>query len=169
MFPKKGELMKSLILFVTASLVSVSAYAWPNAGNNAVYSGSYSQASQPAPTSYTVTETVVELDAAHGEITVRYQSTLDGSDQQTSGQLSDFQKSAQNAAAFLASCETKGGQRETLTTPAGTFKTCKASDDDGYDVHTFWYADVPFGYAKYVRTSKEGDGAVDTQVLKSYQ
>jgi hypothetical protein len=69
---------------------------------------------------------------------------------------------------YLSNCRTYGGRAETLTTPAGSFKTCAISTNDDTTERTIWYGKVPFGIVKDdVTLSLTGDRMI--VILKSFK
>jgi hypothetical protein len=138
--------MKTLSLLALFLVSGIAAAAYPTIGDTAVYtmngSGTLTLSNKGFDSS-TNQWTIFE-DIGNGNMGYAYWSEDEIFHQ---AQVLDV----------LAHCETYGGATETITVPAGTFKTCKISSSDV----AAWIADVPFGEAKFVSPQM-------TLELKSY-
>lgn len=136
--------MKSI--FVLLSLVFVtSAWASPNIGDKAVYTGDAH--TNTGHIQMTLTKEVVGFDHQSGMYTVV--SSYEDSRGTTSGDSQLLTRgeiiSADDGQYIVDSCKDKGWDDWSVRVPAGVFQTCrKAEDQDGYLIYD-WIGAVPFG------------------------
>ncbi|RYZ76848.1 MAG: hypothetical protein EOP05_03780 [Proteobacteria bacterium] len=153
--------LAALSLFLTPafalSLVASEALAYPAVNDSATYQGFYTEQAQKYPV--TLTNALTAFNAQTGQ----YQQTetqtiagqtdtkdtwVDGGDLLTPAQVQNL----------ITNCVAQSGSLETIKTPVGVLDTCKLSNRDGDTTQTYWFADVPFGIARFLVDGKSDEG-----------
>ena len=137
------------------AVASVSALAAPKVGDTAVMAGNFASGSTTARVS--TSQKILSYQPNSGIYGVE-QSTTMGSESQTQQKnvSADDLMSEEMAAQVVEMCESAGiGRRERVTSPAGTFETCRASAQDGQSM--IWIGAVPFGMVKMKIVDPNGE------------
>lgn len=159
--------MKKFIAIALFNLFSASAFAWPTVGDRANYD-MVIDVGQQIRGSLSLATT--ELNSSQDQVTVHVTTTVQGekvneSDNQVS--LSEFRRFAETLPSFIAACAQNGGTPETITTPAGTFNTCKIPNDSEGHTGFTWFANVVYGWVKQV-DNDTANGQTTTLTLNSF-
>ncbi|MES3037488.1 MAG: hypothetical protein V4736_06225 [Bdellovibrionota bacterium] len=160
--------MNKMITFAVTSLLTSLAFAWPAVGDSSTFVAVSSVSGATSTMEVKITATAI--DAAADTLTLEMVTLAADGQTQTETQtapLSSFQQLAQALPMLLGNCAAVGGVVEVLKTDAGTFDTCKMTDDSAEQTGFIWFANVPFGFVKQTHTVI-ATGATEELVLKSY-
>lgn len=127
------------------SILSVSAFAAPKVGDQAIMEGTLVE---EAATQKVITkQTITAFSGSTGVYTVRQMQSLGGAAETNDVTVSeDDLMSEETAAQIVESCESAGiGAQEEIRVKAGKFKTCKLTGDTG---SVLWIGVVPFGVVR---------------------
>lgn len=150
--------MKNLIATLALILISPVAFAYPAVNDSASYQGVYVQDGTSLP--LTLSTTLTAFDAVTGQ----YKQT----DTQTLGGQTDSKESLVDQGDLvtpeliqniLTNCAAQGGAPEVVKTGLGPLDTCKISSKDADTTQIYWFADVPFGIARFFVDGKNDDGS----------
>jgi hypothetical protein len=151
--------MKSLFVSAAALLVSVSAFAMPKIGDQALFNLEYTE--QGAVTAGTIENSITAFDAATNKYTVHSIVTMN-KQSQTQDEATDQLMDDASIKYILDNCAAQNGKMESVTVPAGTFDTCALplSPEEGRS-GTVWAAvGVSFGIVKFDETKADGTHTV---------
>jgi hypothetical protein len=138
-------------LVLASAILATSAFALPKVGDQVVMDGAYVAEGVSVKlnqvqklSAYNVNTNVFTLDVV----------TTAGSEVQNQSHnvAADEIISEEMAAQFVELCPVEIGKVETITVPAGTFKTCHIQQEKT----EIWIAPVPFGMVKVVVPHEEG-------------
>ena len=145
--------MKNLLKMsaLTTGLLAMNAlWAAPKVGEFSVLDGHYWQSGQTLPVSVRTENT--QYDANKNEMLLRTTSTVIGQPPQVEEEWRKADELiSQENAPFIADafCQSKkDGNIENVTTPAGTFKTCKYPVNESNTTGFMWVGGVPNGIIK---------------------
>ena len=149
--------MKTIFKTLTLSVAALSCGVWaaPQVGDYAVLAGKISSGGQSFGIETHITN--MQINSGTGEVLVRTTHLIEGQDPQIENEWkAGDQIIDQEMAPAIASavCEQSDGQgvMENVTTPAGTFSTCKMPVDGGF----MWIGGVPSGIVKADFTNDDG-------------
>lgn len=149
---------KSILSAAFVLLASSAAFAFPAVNDSVTFDGNYTQAGNAYP--LTLTNSIKSFNAQTSQFLVSEVQTLAGQTQSQDSLVNqdDLISSAQ-VQSLIANCQAQGGALETVATQAGSFDTCRLSQqgEDG-GLQTYWFANVPFGLAKYTVNGQNDDG-----------
>jgi hypothetical protein len=154
------------ISFICTLFFVAPALAFPAVGDRVVFDGTYTSPDGLAVV-YTQTMEIVAFDAGAEIFTLSNTFVSSGKpiqDTETipaSEMVSDIK-----VREVLDGCEAAGGTIEDIRVPAGTFRTCRSSKQDG---GTVWTADVPFGLVKEIYFDGEDRVEVELRGLHAGQ
>lgn len=147
---------KSVALFFSVILISLTSFASPWIGDSATYAGIANYQGQQI--SYEVSQTIIAVNSPSDQFLVRRVTSSGGQtqseDEWTSG---DEIISAQTGKMLVENCAEIGAP-EQINVTAGIFSSCRVTTNDGSIIHI---GAVPFGVIK-------GQSAEGTFQLKSY-
>ena len=160
------SLFSALFLMAGILFAGVAEAAYPAVGNIARYitddslMGTYEQESEIFK--------YEPITATEGRFRIRQTHFLShGEDVTVAVQNSSQMLSTEIVARYLTYCAGMNGVLQTITVPAGTFKTCRITITGESYINEVYIADVPFGWAKMEFNSTNGSGGFTT-VLKNY-
>jgi hypothetical protein len=145
--------MKTIFISLVSMLFAATAFAMPTVGDNALFDVIISQGGRSVKG--TLESTIKAV--ANGNYSIESKINLGGqfkiqNDQRNKQELvSDAMVSG-----ILGNCAHYGGKAESVTVPAGTFKTCALPSQDKGSKGTTWIAQVAFGFVKVDTTSANG-------------
>ncbi|MBC7369983.1 MAG: hypothetical protein H7326_00355 [Bdellovibrionaceae bacterium] len=157
--------MKSLLVSAAALLVSVSAFAMPKIGDQALYALDYTV--QGTANTGTYENEITGFDASTGMFTVHTIVKL-GTQSQAQDEQSNSLLDDATVGQLIANCAAQGGTTEAVTVPAGTFNACALPiSGDDFTGKAWVAAGVSFGMVKMVQNKT--DGSVVTLDLQSFR
>lgn len=142
-----------LFLTLAVTALSLAAQAMPAVGDTANFSGQTATGSGQL-VQFTMSMQLTAFDAASQTWTEQVTTTVPGRPAQvqtkqvaTSDLISDA-----TVTQLIANCAGEGGVAETVTVPAGTYPTCRITDNQGaaYNV-----GQVPFGIVQAAQPSSQ--------------
>ncbi|MES3037489.1 MAG: hypothetical protein V4736_06230 [Bdellovibrionota bacterium] len=138
--------MKSLISFLIFFATSA-AFAWPHVGQSRRMATSFF-GSEETVSGFETLETVVGIN---DQTDVMQISTvmIDQHGTNSYTNESPYKQTVSAVQTVLSKCSGHGGTSQTITVPAGTFKTCKLINKSDTSKSEIWYAAVLFGYVKF--------------------
>jgi hypothetical protein len=145
--------MKMILSALAILGFSTLALAMPAVGDTATFTGSVVSQGQTIPFQNVIALT--QFNAAnHQYMQSSVVTSSDGKvlDQQSSWVNETDLLTDATVTSLLANCAAQNGVLETVTVPAGTFNTCKITDQEGamYNV-----SNVPFGIVKAVQPKSQ--------------
>lgn len=151
--------MKAAWTMLPAFLMTATAFAMPNVGDDAVFDATITSGTQ----SYqgTAEFSLTSYDASTDQFNQHTVQTIGGSTQANDALVDHlaFITDAQ-ATDAVASCAHYGGTAATVTVPAGTFATCAIPVQNPGQTGTSWIAPVAFGVVKQDVTNSDGSHVV---------
>jgi hypothetical protein len=143
-----GEGFMRVLVFAAALGLASLAQAYPAVGDQALFDGTINVQGkvQNAQIQFDLTA----FDAAANQWTQTQTTTVGDQTQTETTQVSGADiTTRETVLSALANCEAAGGKSGSITTPAGTFKSCAMTMTQGADGMTFYLADVPFAAAAF--------------------
>jgi hypothetical protein len=157
----KENKMKSILVLVSALVMTTSAYAMPNVGDEATFAVTSTQAGQTQ--TGTLQMMLMSQNVSADTWSEQVTTTIAGqSSVQTSDVPSEQLMSDAEAQALLANCAAANGTAQTITVPAGTFNTCELPADDASagTSGNVWVGEAIFGIIQEDLTSTSGQHIV---------
>ena len=133
-----------LFLAISALVFSINTYAAPAVGDAVYFTGTWGSDSITQHISFT------GFDSASQQFTQVTTTTIGSAAPATQTDLVAYNDTASDAALteIINTCTARSGTPETITVPAGTFRTCKMLLSGNW----FWIAEVPFAVARVEAT-----------------
>jgi hypothetical protein len=148
--------MKNYLSLVALFLVSSSAFAMPNVGDDAIYFTT--QTSAAGETSSGTSEMkLTAYDSTNDVWTLQQTVFTNGTPYSTDHAVSSQQLLTDELVQLLMStCAESGGTPGAVTVPAGTFNACAIYSNNTTCTGTMWIAEVAFGLVKKDCTQLNG-------------
>jgi len=135
------------ISFICTLFSVAPALAFPAVGDKVVFDGTYTSPDGLVVV-FTQTMEIVAFDASTEIFTFSNTFVSSGEPIQNTVTISASEMASDvKVREVLDGCEAAGGKIEDIRVPAGTFRTCRSSKQDGGIV---WTANVPFGFVKEI-------------------
>jgi hypothetical protein len=150
-----------LSLVLASSLFVTTAMAAPKVGDQAVFDGTY--VAEGMNLKLNLVQKISAYDVNTNVYTVDMATTAGTEVQNTTNNVAgDEILSEEVAAQIVEACPVEIGKVETITVPAGTFKTCHVKEG----ANEMWIAPVPFGMVKVALPNERG--GISTLELSSF-
>jgi hypothetical protein len=144
--------MEKILVLVSVLVMSASAYAMPNVGDDAIFAVTSTLAGQTENGS--IEFALMGQDPTTNTWSEQITSVIGGqtSTQMRSASSQELMTDAQ-AQSILANCTLTGGIPAAITVPAGSFNTCAIPATNGQATGTVWISDVAFGIVQEEMTN----------------
>lgn len=141
----KTTLAISLFVFPTLSL------AYPSIGTIAEYEGKVEKGKGKSEQPLKLSRQIVDLDKESKTWIIENTRTVSGKAKASLEEIAMRELSSPaKLQELIFRCTNATGEVQTITVPAGTFKTCHLKKSDPESAEELWIADVPFGIVKKV-------------------
>ncbi len=141
----KTTLAISLFIIPTLSL------AYPSIGTIAEYEGKIEKEKGKSERPLKISRQIVDLDKESKTWIIENTRTVDGKAKASLEEIAMRELSSPaKLRELIFRCTNATGEVQTITVPAGTFKTCHLKKSDPESSEELWIADVPFGIVKKV-------------------
>lgn len=162
--------IKSILTMAAVTLFSLGAYAYPEIGTRAEYTGTVTLA-DGSSLPYAKSLEVTAFDETLKEWVITEEVSIDQTKSTDTDDADEKDLFTPDMYKMIAqSCLTAGGVLEKITVAAGEFDTCKMTstymDEDVQESTEVWWGDVPFGIVKKI---SHDDGQVISYELSAYK
>lgn len=125
--------------------------AYPNIGALAQYEGKIEKGTTKSDQPFKFSRQIIDLDKETKTWIIENTRTIDGKAKASLEEIAitDLSSPAK-LRELIFRCTNATGEVQTITVPAGTFKTCHLKKSDPESAEELWIADVPFGIVKKV-------------------
>jgi hypothetical protein len=144
--------MEKILILVSVLVMSTSAYAMPNVGDDAIYAVTSTLAGQTQAGN--IEFTLMGQDPTTNTWSEQITTVIGGqtSTQMQSVSSQELMTDAQ-AQSILANCTAVGGIPAAVTVPGGSFNTCAVPATNGQATGTVWVSDITFGIVQEEMTN----------------
>lgn len=159
-------LTQSFLVIITLVLAAIFAEATPAVGDKSVYDVTLTKGSQVVTGQVSFELTAFDKD---GNSWTQISTTeFNGQTQTQTDKVEAKDLLDDNTIdTILGDCLSRGGQSETIQSPAGEFPSCAIPVNNAKGSGTVWVAKVPFGFVKW--NSHRRDGITVEGLLKTFQ